>query len=63
MGTVMMKNWEPFVEGPEFWGLFVRGKRGGEGGKGEEGTHTAMLKIPGASCLRMKFSSANDLVP
>ena len=25
--------------------------------------HTAMLKRPGVSCLRLKFSSAKDLVP
>ena len=30
---------------------------------GKEMGHTAMLNRPAVSCLRMKFSSANDLVP
>ncbi len=30
---------------------------------GGEGGRTAMLKRPGTSCLRVKFSSAKALVP
>ena len=39
--TVVMKNWQPFVLGPEL----------------------AMLRSPGVSCLRLKFSSAKAFVP
>lgn len=47
------------------WVLFFfkdGGKRWGGGGDWE-GAFTAMLRMPGPSCLRLKFSSAKDLVP
>ena len=70
VGTVVMKNWEPLVSGPAFCvpSLLVqppeqlRRKKGGGGGFFLE-KHTAIESNPGLSCLSVKFSSANALVP
>lgn len=53
-----MKNWHPFVLGPEFW-IGQRVNRI----NGPRKELTAMLNSPARSCFRVKFSSANLGVP
>lgn len=52
---LVMKNWQPFVFGPEL----RRVSAGRTGRAGQPETYFAIERIPGASCFTKKFSSAN----